>query len=386
MQQKKALITGITGQDGSYLAEFLIEKGYQVHGIVRRSSTLNRERIDHLTKPDFQTGEDRGNIILHYGDLTDPSSVEKIIKQVMPDEIYNLAAQSHVGISFDIPKNTTEVVAIGTLVILEAMKNVCPLAKFYQASSSEMFGKVVEIPQTEKTPFNPRSPYGCAKAFAFHITKNYRESYGIFACNGILFNHESERRGENFVTRKITRSLARMKYGLQTELSLGNLDAQRDWGHARDYVEAMWLMLQQDKSDDYIIGTGEKHTVREFIEEASKLVGLNLIQNGKKGLEEEYVNINSNIKVKIHPRYFRPAEVDLLLADPTKARVKLGWQPKIKFKELVKIMCEHDLKLAKKENALKNKTKVINDIIRILEDSEEDIVEIISPPDFQDDR
>src|SRR3989344_7898718 len=197
MQQKKALITGITGQDGSYLAEFLIEKGYQVHGIVRRSSTLNRERIDHLTKPDFQTGEDRGNIILHYGDLTDPSSVEKIIKQVMPDEIYNLAAQSHVGISFDIPKNTTEVVAIGTLVILEAMKNVCPLAKFYQASSSEMFGKVVEIPQTEKTPFNPRSPYGCAKAFAFHITKNYRESYGIFACNGILFNHESERRGEN---------------------------------------------------------------------------------------------------------------------------------------------------------------------------------------------
>tara|TARA_Y100000310_G_scaffold204358_1_gene204621 strand:- start:9413 stop:10582 length:1170 start_codon:yes stop_codon:yes gene_type:complete len=355
---KKALITGVTGQDGSYLAEFLLEKGYEVHGIVRRSSVLNRERIDHLLYADKEagyTGEDRGKFILHYGDLTDSSSIEKIMKLVVPDEVYNLGAQSHVRISFDIPEHTTNTVALGNLRLLEAIKNTCPKAKFYQASSSEMFGKVIETPQKETTPFYPRSPYACAKVYSYYVTNNYRDAYGLFACNGILFNHESERRGESFVTRKITKSLARIKYGLQESVSLGNLDAERDWGHAKDYVKAMWLMLQQDTPEDYIIGSGEKHSVREFLEEAAKYVGISLNSNGKEGIEEKYLDDSGKVVVKIHEKYFRPAEVDLLLSDPSKAKVKLGWEREINFKELVGLMCEHDLKLAEKESYLKNK-------------------------------
>ena len=286
---KKALITGITGQDGSYLAELLLEKGYEVHGIVRRASTFNRERIEHLTNPE-NFFEEKGGVILHYGDLSDSSSLDKIIALIQPDEVYNLGAQSHVGISFEIPENTVDVVALGALRMLEAIRKHCLKAKFYQASSSEMFGKSEETSQTEKTRFHPRSPYGCAKVFAYNITVNFREAYGIFACNGILFNHESERRGENFVTRKITKSLARIKLGLQKTLKLGNLDAKRDWGYAREYVEAMWLMLQQDTPDDYVIGTGEKYTIREFLEETSKILGLNIHSNDKKGIEEKYID------------------------------------------------------------------------------------------------
>ena len=366
---KRALITGITGQDGSYLAEFLLEMGYEVHGIVRRASTFNRGRIEHLNKSSDDYFEDLGGIVLHYADLTDSSSIEKVIKQVMPDEIYNLGAQSHVRVSFDIPENTTDIVAMGALRILEAIKNINPKIKFYQASSSEMFGKVLEIPQSEKTPFYPRSPYGCSKVFAHNVTVNYRESYGIFACNGILFNHESERRGESFVTRKITKGLARIKHGLQKELHLGNLDAQRDWGHAKDYVRAMWLMLQKENPGDYVIGSGEKHSVREFLEESAKLIGLNLKSNGKCGIEEEYVEENGEVIVKINPRYFRPAEVDLLLADPTKARKELEWIPKISFKELIRLMCEYDLTLVEKEMSLKNKTKIIDEIKKVLQNS-----------------
>ena len=366
---KKALITGITGQDGSYLAELLLEKGYEVHGIIRRSSVVNRERIEHLyesEKTSGYSGEERGNLTLHYGDLTDSSSIEKIMKEVMPDEIYNLGSQSHVRVSFDIPENTANVIALGTLRLLEAVKNICPRARFYQASSSEMYGKVEEIPQTEKTHFHPRSPYGCAKVHAYYITLNYREAYGIFACNGILFNHESERRGESFVTRKITLSLAKIKYGLQEEVYLGNLDAERDWGHAKDYVESMWLILQQENPDDYVIGTGEKHSVREFLEEAAKYLGIKIKSNDKKGLEEEYIDENGKAIIKIHANYFRPAEVDILCADSTKARIKLNWNPKIKFKELVKMMCEHDLKIAEKEYYIKNKAKKIEEIIKLL--------------------
>jgi len=358
---KKALITGITGQDGSYLAEFLLEKDYEVHGLVRRSSIMNRERIEHLFRKDEKsgyTGEEKENIILHYGDLTDSSSIEKIIKKVMPDEIYNLGAQSQVRVSFDIPENTSNVVALGTLRLLEAVKNICPNARFYQASSSEMFGKVVETPQTEKTFFHPRSPYGCAKVYAYHIVVNYRESYRLHASNGILFNHESERRGESFVTRKITRSLARIKVGIQNRLYLGNLDSKRDWGYAPEYVKAMWLMLQQDEPGDYIIGTGEMHTIREFLEEAIKYFGLNLISNGKKGIEEEYLNANGEVIIKIHSKYFRPAEVDFLLADPSKAKEKLNWESTTKFIDLVRIMCKYDFKLAEKEAYFKNKEKL----------------------------
>ena len=319
-----------------------------------------------MNKSSDEYFEREGGIILHYADLTDSSSIEKIIKQIMPDEIYNLGAQSHVRVSFDIPENTTDIVALGTLRILEAIKNTNPKIRFYQASSSEMFGKVLEIPQSEKTPFYPRSPYGCAKVYAYNITVNYRESYGIFACNGILFNHESERRGESFVTRKITRSLARIKFGMQKELQLGNLDAERDWGHARDYVEAMWLMLQKDQPGDYVIGTGEKHKVREFLEESAKHLGLNIKSNGKEGIEEEYIDEKGNIIIKVNPRYFRPAEVDLLLADPTKAKKELNWTPKISFQELVKLMADYDLRIAEKENALKDKTKIIDEIKKIL--------------------
>lgn len=350
---KRALITGITGQDGSYLAEFLIEKGYEVHGIVRRCSTHNRQRIDHLLNVDNYTSEEQPNPILHHGNLEDTSSLNKIISLVKPDEVYNLGAQSHVGTSFEVPEETANIDALGTLRILEAIKNESKNSRFYQASSSEMFGKVREIPQNEKTPFNSRSPYSTAKIFAFNSTVNYREAYGIHASNGILFNHESERRGEAFVTRKITRNLARIKLGLEKHFCLGNLNAKRDWGHAKDYVEAMWLMLQQNKPDDYVIGTGEKHSVREFLEGAIKYLDMDLKTNGKKGLEEEYLNSKGESLISINPRYIRPTEVDLLLADASKAKKQLGWEPKIKFKDLIKIMVDSDLKLAEKEARLK---------------------------------
>ncbi|PJA88265.1 MAG: GDP-mannose 4,6-dehydratase [Candidatus Moranbacteria bacterium CG_4_9_14_3_um_filter_36_9] len=343
---KKALITGITGQDGSYLAEFLIEKGYEVHGIVRRSSSFNTERIDHIL-PVSRLHESKVKIYREYGDLSDSSSISRIIERIKPDEIYNLGAQSHVRISFDIPEYTCDTVGLGTLRVLDAIKESGIKTKFYQAGSSEMFGKVQETPQKETTPFYPRSPYGCAKVFAHWITANYRESYGLFACNGILFNHESPRRGGNFVTKKVTRGLARVKLGLEDFISLGNLDAKRDWGYAKDYVEGMWLMLQADKPDDYVLATGEMHTVRELVEETCRILGFNLIWKGN-GVNE--VGIDKKTKkiiIKIDPYFFRPAEVDLLLGDASKAKNKLGWEPKIKFKELVKLMVEADLEAEK---------------------------------------
>ncbi len=339
-KNKRALITGITGQDGSYLAELLLKKGYEVYGIVRRSSSFTTERINHI----FIDPHKISSLHLIYGDITDGSSISNIIRKVMPNEIYNLAAQSHVRISFDIPEYTSEVDALGTLKILEVIRNFCPDTKFYQASSSEMFGKVQEVPQNEKTPFYPRSPYGCAKVFSYWITKNYRESYNLFACNGILFNHESERRGKNFVTKKITRGLSRIKLGIEDKLYLGNLDAKRDWGHAKDYVKAMWLMLQQDKPEDYIIATGENHSVREFVELSAKKLGFNLVWEGK-GLDEKGVDKNTGkIIIEIDSRYFRPAEVENLLGNPTKAKNNLSWVPEIKFNELVDKMIEYDLK------------------------------------------
>jgi GDP-mannose 4,6-dehydratase len=353
---KRALITGITGQDGSYLADFLLEKGYEVHGIVRRTSTSNRERINHLSEEgSYLSDSKKANFYTHYGDLTDASSVEEILRKVQPDEIYNLGAQSHVRISFDIPENTVNIVALGTLRMIEGIKKFCPRARFYQASSSEMYGKVQEIPQTEKTPFYPRSPYGRAKVFAYWETVGAREAYGLHASNGILFNHESERRGESFVTRKITMSLARIKVGLQKKMYIGNLDAERDWGHSKDFVEAMWLILQQDKPDDYVIGTGEKHKVREFLEEAARCIGLNIKSNKEKGVNEKYLDENGNVIIEIDSQLFRPAEVDILLANPQKAKIKLGWEPKIKFKELVRLMAEHDLRRAEDEYFLKKK-------------------------------
>jgi len=354
---KVALITGITGQDGSYLTELLIQKGYEVHGIVRRSSSFNRGRIDHLTSPDKHTAIIQENPILHHGDLTDASSIEKIMKEVKPDEVYNLAAQSHVRISFDIPENTTNSISLGTLRVLEAIRNICPDAKFYQASSSEMFGKVLESPQNEKTPFYPRSPYGCSKVHAHYLTINYRESYGIHASSGILFNHESERRGESFVTRKITRNLARIKMGIQKSFSLGNLDAKRDWGHSKDYVRAMWLMLQQEKPDDYVIGTGENYSVREFLEEAARVLEMNIKSNGENGINEKYMDEKGEVILRVNPYYYRPAEVDVLLADYSKAKNILGWEPKVKFHELVKKMIENDLDLAKKETQINHRIK-----------------------------
>ena len=320
---KKALITGITGQDGSYLAELLLEKGYEVHGIIRRSSSFNTGRIEHLYQ-DFHVNDAR--VFLHYGDLADSSALSRLLEKIQPDEIYNLAAQSHVRVSFDIPEYTADVVALGTIRILDAIKETEIKTKFYQASTSELYGKVVETPQTEKTPFYPRSPYACAKLYSYWITVNYRESYDMYACNGILFNHESPRRGETFVTKKITHAIARILKKEQDKLYLGNLYAKRDWGYAKDYVEAMWLMLQQDKAEDYVIATGETHSVREFLDEAFGLVGLDW---------KKYVEID--------PRYYRPAEVDLLLGNPAKAKEKLGWKPKTTFKELVKIMLEYDL-------------------------------------------
>jgi GDPmannose 4,6-dehydratase len=329
---KKALITGITGQDGSYLAELLLAKGYEVFGIVRRSSSFNTDRIEHIYQDPHEANV---KLRMFYGDLNDASSLNRILRDLQPDEIYNLGAQSHVRVSFDVPEYTAEVTALGTIRLLEAIRDVGLKPRFYQASSSELYGKVLEIPQSEKTPFYPRSPYACAKAYAYHITVNYRESYDLFACNGILFNHESERRGETFVTRKITRAATRIKLGLQDKLYLGNMDAKRDWGHAKDYVEAMWLMLQQDQAEDYVIATGEQHSVQEFVEETFGLLDLDW---------QEYV--------KIDPRYFRPAEVETLLGDSSKARRALGWEPKISFKELVRLMVDSDLKIAQRERLL----------------------------------
>ena len=346
---KKALITGITGQDGSYLAEFLLNKNYEVHGIKRRTSLINTDRVDHL----YQDRQDTNKkFILHHGDLTDSSSLIRIIKEVQPDEIYNLAAQSHVAVSFEEPEYTANSDAIGALRILEAIRilNLEKKTKYYQASTSEMYGEVVETPQTEKTPFYPRSPYGVAKLYAYWITVNYREAYNIFACNGILFNHESPVRGETFVTRKITRALARIKLGLQKNLYLGNLDAKRDWGHAKDYIEAQWLMLQQKKPEDFVIATGKQYSVREFINLVAKNLDMKIIWKGK-GLKEVGLFNGKNI-VKIDPRYFRPTEVEALLGDASKAKKKLGWFPKISFKQLVKEMVDEDLRLAKNDKII----------------------------------
>ena len=344
---KVALITGVTGQDGSFLAEFLIEKGYEVHGIIRRSSSFNTERIEHLYFEEWVRDMKRGRALnLHYGDMTDSSSLIRIIQQTQPDEIYNLAAQSHVKVSFDVPEYTAETDATGTLRLLEAVRILVleKKTKIYQASTSELFGLVQEIPQRETTPFYPRSPYGVAKLYGFWITKNYRESYGMFAVNGILFNHESERRGETFVTRKITLAAARIAAGEQDKLYLGNLSALRDWGYARDYVECMWLMLQHDTPEDFVIATGEQHSVREFTERAFHEVGIDLRWEGE-GVEERGIDITTGrVLVEVDPKYFRPAEVETLLGDPTKAKELLGWNPsKTSFEELVRIMVRHDV-------------------------------------------
>lgn len=343
---KKALITGITGQDGSYLAELLLRKGYEVHGIIRRSSSFNTGRIDSIYRDPHETGV---RMFLHYGDLNDASSINKVLRDVRPDEIYNLGAQSHVRVSFDVPEYTGEIDALGATRILEGIRETGLNTKFYQASSSELYGKVVETPQKESTPFYPRSPYACAKAYSFYITVNYRESYGLFACNGILFNHESPRRGETFVTRKITRAAGRIKTGLQERLYLGNLDAKRDWGFAGDYVEAMWLMLQQSEPDDYVIATGNTWSVREFAERVFASLDMPITWQGS-GVEEKGIDSrNGNVLIEIDPKYFRPAEVDLLLGDASKARNMLGWEPKTDFDELVKMMVASDLKQAERE-------------------------------------
>jgi GDPmannose 4,6-dehydratase len=344
--KKIALITGVTGQDGSYLTEFLLKKGYIVYGVVRRTSTFNRLRIEHL--------RDNKDFHMLYGDLGDSSSINNILREVMPDEVYNLAAQSHVGISFQIPEYTADVTGVGVIRILDAIraveKETKKKIKFYQASSSEQYGKVVQVPQNEATPFYPRSPYACAKLYAYSITKNYRESYGMFACNGILFNHESPRRGENFVTKKITKGVARIKEGIDECLYLGNLDAKRDWGHAEDYIEGMWLILQHDKPDDFVLATGEAHSVREFLQKAFKTAGINIKSNGKSGFLEEYIRLDTKkVVVRIDPKFFRPAEVDFLLGDASKARKELLWKPKIQFKDLVKEMVEADMKDLQKE-------------------------------------
>ncbi len=329
---KKALITGITGQDGSYLAEFLLEKGYEVHGIIRRASTFNTERIDHLYQDPHINGV---RLFLHYGDLSDSTNLIKLLYVLQPNEVYHLGSQSHVRVSFDIPEYTGDVTGISTVRLLEAIRETGIKTKFYQASSSEMYGKAQETPQKETTPFYPRSPYGCAKVYAYWVTVNYRESYGMFACNGILFNHESPRRGETFVTRKVTRAIAHIKAGLQDKLYLGNLDAKRDWGYAKEYVEAMWLMLQRDTPEDYVIATGESHSVREFLDEAFG-----------------YAKLDWKKYVEIDPRYFRPAEADELVGDASKAKKKLGWSPKVTFRELVRLMVDADIELLNKQQKL----------------------------------
>lgn len=348
---KKAIITGITGQDGAYLAELLLNKGYEVHGVRRRTSLLNTERIDHLYK--YSNSKDT-RLFLHYGDLTDTSSLFRIIAEVRPDEIYNLAAQSHVAVSFEEPEYTANSDALGALRILEAIRTLGleSKTKFYQASTSELYGLVQETPQSESTPFYPRSPYAVAKLYAYWITVNYREAYGIYACNGILFNHESPIRGETFVTRKITRALARIKLGLQDCIHLGNLNAKRDWGHARDYVEAQWLILQQDISEDYVIATGVQYSVRDFINTAAKVLGMHIRWEGD-GINEKGYDLNNNCIVAVDQRYFRPTEVETLLGDSRKAHEKLGWVPQITFEELVSEMVLHDLKLAESDELLK---------------------------------
>jgi len=336
--KKIALITGITGQDGSFLSEILLDKGYMVHGIIRRSSSINTKRIDHLID----------NITLHYGDMTDSSRISELISMIKPDEIYNLAAQSHVRVSFDIPHYTSQVDAIGTLNILEAVKVHAPKAKFYQASTSELFGKVQEVPQKETTPFYPRSPYDVAKLFGYWMIKNYREAYGMFACNGILFNHESERRGKTFLTRKVVTELLRIKFGEIESMSIGNLEAKRDWGYAKEYCEAMWLMLQQDEPEDFVIATGKTYSVRDFIEKVAIKLGFNLHWEGE-GVDEIGIDKNTGkIIIKINPRYFRPTEVELLIGDPSLAKEKLGWEAKVDLDEMIDIMIKSDLKYYEK--------------------------------------
>ncbi len=342
MKRKRALITGITGQDGSYLAELLLEKGYEVHGVTRRASTFNRERIDHLFSDKRHPDKP---IELHYGDLGDSNSLLRILMKIQPEEIYNLAAQSHVGISFDIPEYTSDVTGMGVVRFLELIRSISLPTRFYQASSSELYGKVLETPQTEETPFYPRSPYACAKAYAFDITRNYRESYGMYACNGILFNHESPRRGKNFVTRKITYTLAAMKAGKQKVLQLGNLNACRDWGYAPEYVEGMWRMLQQDTPSDYLLATGKTSSVREFLELCLTRIGYRFERKGK-GNDEQYIDTDTgNVLVEIDPLYQRPAEVDTLLGDPSKAKRELGWEAKTTLAELTDIMLKADFGL-----------------------------------------
>jgi len=350
---KKALITGVTGQDGAYLAELLLGKGYEVHGIKRRASSYNTARIDHLYK---DTHEENVKFRLHYGDLTDSTNLIRIIQEIQPDEIYNLAAQSHVKVSFESPEYTANADALGTLRLLEAIKilGLENNTRIYQASTSEMFGKVAEVPQKETTPFYPRSPYGVAKVYAYWITVNYREAYNLYACNGILFNHESPIRGETFVTRKITRAVARIKLGLQKNLYLGNLDSKRDWGYAGDYVVAMWMMLQQDVPEDFVIATGETHSVREFVEKAFSEVNIDVIWQGS-GVDEIGIDkATGDTIVRIDPGYYRPTEVDFLLGDPSKAKEKLGWEAVVKFDKLVSIMVREDLKEAEKDNLCKN--------------------------------
>lgn len=352
---KRALITGITGQDGSYLAEFLLGKGYEVHGIIRRASTFNTKRLDHIyVDPHFAK-----NFFLHYGDLSDSSNIERVLDKIKPDEIYNLGAQSHVRVSFDMPVYTGDIDGLGVTRLLEAVRELGIRPKFYQASSSEMYGKVLETPQSEKTPFNPRSPYAIAKVYAYFMGINYREAYNMFICNGILFNHESPRRGETFVTRKITRGLARIKLGIEGKLYLGNLEAKRDWGYAKEYVEAMWAMLQQKNPDDYVIATGETHSVREFVEEVAKNLDMDLVWSGRGAGERGIDKKTGKVIIEIDSRYFRPTEVDLLVGDATKAKKTFGWQPGVNFRELVGIMTEFDFE---------NEAKVLEhkDLLRIV--------------------
>ena len=354
MKKKVALITGITGQDGAYLAELLLEKGYEVHGIKRRSSLFNTNRIDHLYQDPHESGR---RFILHYGDLTDSTNIIQVIQQVQPDELYNLAAQSHVAVSFETPEYTANCDALGTLRVLEAVRILGLAAKtrMYQASTSELYGLVQQVPQTEKTPFYPRSPYAVAKLYGYWITVNYREAYNMYACNGILFNHESPLRGETFVTRKITRAMARIKLGLQECLYLGNLDAKRDWGHARDYVEMMWLMLQQDQPDDYVIATGKQYSVRQFVQAAASELGIPLRFEGQGVEEKAYHAKTGKCVVAVDPRYFRPTEVETLLGDPSKAHEKLGWKPRISFEHMVAEMIKADLHDAERDNMCRDK-------------------------------
>ena len=355
--QKKALITGITGQDGSYLAEFLLDKGYEVHGVIRRSSSFNTNRIEHLYIDELiKDMKIKRKLQLHYGDMTDSTNLIRLIREIKPDEIYNLAAMSHVKVSFEVPEYTADTDGVGTLRLMEAVRFLGyeKRTKIYQASTSELFGKVLEVPQSETTPFYPRSPYGVAKLYGYWITKNYREAYGMFAVNGILFNHESERRGETFVTRKITLAVARIKKGTQEKLYLGNLNAKRDWGYAKDYVECMWLMLQHDTPEDFVIATGETHTVREFVELAFKEAGITLRYEGE-GVDEKGIDVETGtVLVEVDPQYFRPTEVDLLLGDPTKAKTILGWNPtQTSFETLVKKMVQSDIKLVEREERIR---------------------------------